>query len=448
MTITVSQKNGLLWTLAHFHLVHIIHTHSYSSFFTVSVISRCRTKQHQSGAPTGPWSGNKVSPPPSYDVTIQAVRHGVFGPVAMHWPLALAAHRDIRATLDGAEPGFKLGARGRSRHLPRLLQHVPAGPASAQLIQPRRRVPPLLPEPQTPIAPADIAHTLSRLTVTMRDIAREANTSLVRRLTANLSVADAGQGPEARSGVWRPDETDAVPVSSFAMLDTGAAQFVAFDPAHPDTAVPLSFDRARVDPMCRGTTLIGMAQVYPEGIPHFNVFFSVDALPALVSFTDTTTVLNVVKFSMTRTPNAHTSLSSGPLAQSNREKLDAALQSPELFSIVRETVIGFGCWVLGLDSDMAGIRQLLNTLRGDECTSPETMARVWSMVVAILSSRGQADRLPALPDLESLAMDSLALAQFAVSRLPTAFLGLSETSGSTTLAHGTYARWLTTVASV
>ncbi|KAG9396357.1 hypothetical protein J8273_2088 [Carpediemonas membranifera] len=232
----------------------------------------------------------------------------------------------------------------------------------------------------------------------------------------------------------------------------------------------------------------------------------VDALPALVAFIDTTvekpeslrwtpniaplaeSVLKVVKFSMTRTPNAHTSLSSGPLAQSNREKLVAALQSPVLFPIVRETVTGFGGWVLGLDSDMAGVRQLFSTLRGDEDTSPETMARVWSMVVAILSSsnkrRGQADRLPALPDLEALAMDSLALAhhrltdpdytltadpvdvahladvagsvylaiaqllhadpspalaQFAVSRLPTAFLGLSETSGSTTLAYGTYA---------
>ncbi|KAG9391803.1 hypothetical protein J8273_6582 [Carpediemonas membranifera] len=97
-------------------------------------------------------------------------------------------------------------------------------------------------------------------------------------------------------------------------------------------------------------------------------------------------------------------------------------------------------------------------------------------------TQGQAARPPALPDLEALAMDSLAhhrltdpdytltadpvdvayladvagsvylsiaqllhadpspaLAQFAVSRLPTAFLGLSETSGSTTLAYGTYA---------
>ncbi|KAG9395741.1 TPR repeat region circular [Carpediemonas membranifera] len=83
-------------------------------------------------------------------------------------------------------------------------------------------------------------------------------------------------------------------------LDTDAAQFVAFDPAHPDAPVPpsfasggfhacrglymqytgraelalRSFDRARVDPVWRGKALVGMAQVYlnPEGIPHYNVF--------------------------------------------------------------------------------------------------------------------------------------------------------------------------------
>ncbi|KAG9394428.1 D-isomer specific 2-hydroxyacid dehydrogenase, NAD binding domain [Carpediemonas membranifera] len=83
-------------------------THSAFSFFLfhsfLALFSR--TKQHQSGEPTGPWSGNKISPPPSYDVNILAVRHGVFGSVGLHWPLALAAHRDIRATLHGAEPGF------------------------------------------------------------------------------------------------------------------------------------------------------------------------------------------------------------------------------------------------------------------------------------------------------------------------------------------------------
>ncbi|KAG9396244.1 hypothetical protein J8273_2596 [Carpediemonas membranifera] len=60
----------------------------------------------------------------------------------------------------------------------------PADPA------PGAGVPPMLPElalPQSPIAPADIAQTLSRWTGTMRDIARAANTTLVRRLTANLS---------------------------------------------------------------------------------------------------------------------------------------------------------------------------------------------------------------------------------------------------------------------
>ncbi|KAG9392575.1 hypothetical protein J8273_6043 [Carpediemonas membranifera] len=53
-------------------------------------------------------------------------------------------------------------------------------------------VPPMLPElalPQSPIAPADITQTLSRWTGTMRDIARAANTTLVRRVTLDSNSA-------------------------------------------------------------------------------------------------------------------------------------------------------------------------------------------------------------------------------------------------------------------